>query len=101
MSELLFDKVRERLQTNLHTHTMHFVPNLVGGEVENHSFEIANQNYEAFKALCDILEEEIDRMDKIHKHLFEHVEQLQNTVVHLKETLFEKGFLTKDEMIIK
>ena len=97
----LFDKVKQRIETGLHTHHMHYAPNLVGEQVEYHSVNMANQNHEAFKALCETLEEELDKIEKIHRHLFDHVEQLQNTVVHLKETLFEKGFLTKDEMIIK
>ena len=96
----LFDKVKQRL-SGQHNHQIHYAPNLVGDSVEYTSIGHAHENHEAFKALCEEVDKELYQIKKLVVVMEEVMTEQRKVFLQLQENLFEKGFITKDEMVIK
>lgn len=97
--ESLFDRIKNRM--NLVTNHVHYTTNLMGENFESHSNGISNQNHEAFKALCEEVDDDISEIKKLVVIMDTVMQEQREIFLKLQENLLEKGFLTKDEMIIK
>lgn len=97
----LFNRVKQKVDENLYSAHTHFVQDIVGNSMESSGATISNNNHEAFKALCEILDEELHQIKKLCVVMDTIMKEQRDIFLQLQENLFEKGFLTKDEMVIK
>lgn len=77
----LFERVRHKVGS-IHTHT--HIPTF--GD-HNHGGAVTTMNQEAFRALCEIVEEELTEIKKV-------------ILVKAKEEISKSGFLSEEDMKI-
>ena len=89
-NDILFNAVKEKVGLVAHSHT------LQSGitDMHSHGTAVTSLNKDAFKALCDLVEDEFVKVAEVIV--------LQNDVIEsLKKRIETMGFLTESDMNIK